>query len=130
MGININAVACTNELDSDWPGIPESDPVRKYILLGLWQAQTDKATELTIGRIESNGVSMRYKVAGRWYTLTPFPAKFRPDVVRQLRTMAGMIGEAREGTLDETAGNLRLKWAIRMTTPDEELILTPQPRTP
>jgi len=41
-----------------------------------------------------------------------------------------MIGEAREGTLDETAGNLRLKWAVRITATDEELILTPQPSTP
>ena len=120
--------------DSDWPEIwpeiPESDPVRKYILLVLWLAQTDKATELTIGRLESTGVSVRYKVDGRWYTLSPFPAKIRPDVVTRLQSMAGITGDVREGSLDETAGNVRLKWSVRMTTPDEEFILFPQPNTP
>jgi len=120
--------------DSDWPEIwpeiPESDPVRKYILLFLWQAQTDNATELTIGKVESKGVSVRYKVDGRWYSLSPFPAKLRPDVVRQLQAMAKMNANVLDGTLDELAGNVRLKWSVRMTTPDEELILTPQPSTP
>jgi hypothetical protein len=121
---------CTNEFPSDEPEIPESDPVRRYILLVLWQAQTDQATELIIGRVESTGVSIRYKVDGGWYTLSPFPAKIRPDVVRQLQTMARIAGKMCEGTLDETAGNLRLKWTVRMTTPEDELILTPQPSTP
>jgi hypothetical protein len=123
-------MASPSEFVLDEPEIPESDPVRKYIVLVLWQAQTDKATELTIGRVESNGVHVRYKVDDRWYTLSPFPAKIRPDVVRQLQKMARITGEIREGILDEIAGNLRLKWSVRMTTPDEKLILTPLPNTP
>ena len=106
-------MACADEFLSDEPDIPESDPVRKFILLVLWQAQTDNATELIIGKLESTGVHVRYKVDDRWYTLCPFPAKIRPDVVRQLQAMAGMIDEAKEGTLDETAGNARLKWSVR-----------------
>ena len=110
---------------SIWPEIPESDPVRKYILLVLWSAQDDKATELTIGRACPEGVSVRYKVAGQWYALSPFPARIRPDVVRHLQIMAGMGGDSREGTLDETGGNVRLRWTVRITTPDDELILSP-----
>jgi len=74
-------MAYDDDIYSDEPEIPAGDPVRKYILLCLWQAQTDRATELTIGKLESNGVSVRYKVDGRWYSLSPFPAKLRPDVL-------------------------------------------------
>jgi type II secretory ATPase GspE/PulE/Tfp pilus assembly ATPase PilB-like protein len=123
-------MASADVFHTDEPEIPESDPFRKYILLVLRQAQTDNATELTIGRAEPTGVHVRFKVDGHWYSFTPFPAKLRPDVVRQLQTMAGIVGEAREGTLDETAGTLRLKWTVRVTTPDEELILIPQLSTP
>jgi len=118
-------MASVDIFHSDEPAIPESDPIRKYILLVLWQAQTDKAAELTIGKAEAIGVAVRYKVDGVWHTLTPFPAKLRPDVLRHLKAMAGIVGEGLQGTLNETAGNLRLKWTVRITTPDEEILLAP-----
>ena len=36
---------------SDDRELPDMDPVRKFVVLVLWQAQLDRATELVIGTL-------------------------------------------------------------------------------
>ena len=97
--------------------------VRQFIRLVLFQAQQDHATELVIGATPASGdTPIRYKVEDTWYDLSPFPSHVRPDVISELVRMAkfhaGHIPG--EGVLDESFGDVRLRWIVGMTSADGE----------
>src|SRR5215207_5029631 len=61
------------------------DPIRRFLLLVLAQAQLDGATELVIGALAPCGdASIRYQIAGTWHDLPPFPSHIRPSLIAQL----------------------------------------------
>ena len=99
--------------------IPDADPVRKFVLLVLWQAQEDGATELVLGvpLPDGSGTPFRYKVDGSWYDMSPFPSHIRPDVVTELERMAGLSPDVRVGTLTESVAGTRLNGEFRWPRP-------------
>jgi len=100
--------------------------VRRFIHLVLLQAQQDQATALIFGVAKhSAGVPIRYKVDGTWCDLEPFPYSIRADVVSGLARMA-KLPEGHfpgHGVLDERYGDVRLTWAVNMTSADGESVL-------
>lgn len=100
--------------------------VRRFIHLVLLQAQQDHATELVIGPAPTSGETpIRYKFEDKWYDLSRFPSHIRRDVLAELARMAKFpVGQLpNEGVLDETFGNIRLRWVVVMTSADEECTL-------
>jgi hypothetical protein len=100
--------------------------VRRFIHLVLFQAQQDRATELIIGVAPASGdTPIRYKVEDTWYDLSPFPSHIRSDVIAELVRMAkfhsGQIPG--EGVLDESFGDVRLRWTVTMTSADGACML-------
>jgi type II secretory ATPase GspE/PulE/Tfp pilus assembly ATPase PilB-like protein len=100
--------------------------IRRLIHLVLLQAQQELATELIIGIApQSGGTPIRYKIEDAWYDMSPIPSRIRPDVISELVRMAkfhaGQIPG--EGVLDESCGDVRLRWIVAMTSADGECIL-------
>jgi len=100
--------------------------IRRFIHLLLAQAQQDRATEMVIGVASPEaGTPIRYKVEDSWYDLSPFPSHIRPDVISELVRMAKFPREQipGEGVLDESLGEMRLRWIVAMTSADGECML-------
>ena len=113
-------------VDTD-PETPGAGPITRFILLVLWQARKDGATDLILGvpHSDGSGTPIRYKVEGTWYDMSPFPSHIRPSVVAELERMAGLSPSVRDGILDRTLGGVRLLWRVQMTRPEAECTLTP-----
>jgi hypothetical protein len=103
-----------------------NDPIRRFIHLLLFQAQRDRATEMVIGTASDAGTPMRYKIEDTWHDFAPFPSHIRPGVITELARMANFPEgkNSGEGILERNLGNLRLRWLIKITNPEEECILT------
>ncbi len=103
------------------------EPIKRFTLLVLLQAQQDHATELTIGPASRGRPPIRYKVRGTWYDMSPPPAQIMPDVVAELGRLAGFTHRPfpREGLIDVLCGSVRLRWVIRVTSADADCVLTP-----
>ena len=100
--------------------------IRRFIHLVLLQAQQDQATELVIGiPLPNGGVPIRYKIEETWHEMSPFPDHIRQSVISELihmaRFHAGLIPG--EGVLDESFGDVRLRWIVTMTHADGECML-------
>lgn len=100
------------------PELPEMSPVRKFIVLVLWQAQEDQADDVVIGEPTSHQVPIRYRVGGTWYEMTPFPEEIREAVHRVVAEMAGHRGPVQfpwHGKIDlDVTPNLRLSWSVEL----------------
>jgi hypothetical protein len=110
------------------PRLPEMHPVRKYVVLVLWQAQQDHATQVMIGQpVEGNGVPVRYQVEGTWYDYEPFPEHIRREVVATILSMAGRSDPARfpvEGEIDERlTAEVHLQWHASVAALDAPIRL-------
>ena len=103
------------------------DPIQRFTLLVLFQAQEDRATELFIAPSATAGAPIKYKVGGSWYDMSPPPSHILPGVVAELERLAAFSEGAfpKEGTIDVAFSGIRLAWKIRMTSPDDPCILTP-----
>ena len=103
------------------------DPITRFTLLLLFQAQQDHATELTIPAPSDTQTPIRYKVRGEWYNLSPPPEHILPGVVAVLDELAGLGDKPfpREGLIDVPFGGRHLRWVIRMASADSDCILTP-----
>jgi hypothetical protein len=103
------------------------DPITRFTLLVLFQAQQDHATELTIPPAGSAPAPIRYKVREKWYDLSPPPEKILPGIVAALSEMAGLTDAPfpREGLIDVPFGGRHLRYAIRIASADAECVLTP-----
>jgi type II secretory ATPase GspE/PulE/Tfp pilus assembly ATPase PilB-like protein len=108
---------------------PESkhdSAVRQFIHLVLLQAQQDEASELIIGTTQANEETpIRYKIAGTWYDMSPFPSHIRRDVITEIATIARIpIGLFPiEGVLDVIVHGIRLRWVVSMMSADAECML-------
>jgi hypothetical protein len=103
------------------------DPITRFTLLVLFQAQQDHATELTIPPAGGTPAPIRYKVRDKWYDLSPPPANILPGIVAALSEMAGLTDTPfpREGLIDVPFGGRHLRYAIRIASADAECVLTP-----
>lgn len=103
------------------------DPIKRFTLLILFQAQQDRATELTIGLAKSGQSPIRYKVGGTWHDMSPPPAHIVPDVVVELGRLAAFSNRPfpKEGLIDLPFGSVRLRWVIRLASADADCVLTP-----
>lgn len=102
------------------------EAIRRFIRLVLLQAQQEQATELIIGITAPSGVLIRYNVEGNWHEMSPFPSHIRPDVVSELVRMADFHAGQIPGkaVLEESFGNIRLRWIVAVTVAEGECILT------
>lgn len=110
------------------PWLPEMEPVKKFVVLVLWQAQQDRATELVIDQpIPQQGVPIRYLVDDAWYDMTPFPEHIRVQVAQTIIRMAGCPEPARypvEGAIDElVTPEVYLRWHAAIAVPDAPIRL-------
>jgi hypothetical protein len=105
----------------------DEDPIKRFTLLVLFQAQQDHATELAIAPESGDRPPIRYKVGGTWYDLSPPPAHILPGVVAELGRLAAFAKRPfpKEGLIDVPYSGVRLRWIIRMTSADDDCILTP-----
>ncbi len=105
----------------------EEEPIRKYTLLLLFQAQQDHATELAVSPTHRDPSPIRYKVDGSWYHFSSPPAHVLPGVVAELGRLAAFTKRPfpKEGLIDVPYSGVRLLWVLRMTSPEEECVLTP-----
>jgi hypothetical protein len=103
------------------------DPIKRFTLLLLLQAQQDQAAELTIAPAISGRPPIRYKVGDTWHDMSPPPAHILPGVVAELGRLAAFTKRPfpKEGLIDVPFGGVRLRWVIRMTSADADCILTP-----
>ena len=103
------------------------DPIKRFTLLVLLQAQQDHATELTIAPATTGPSAIRYKVGGTWYDMSPPPAHILPGVVAELGRLARFTKRPfpKEGLIDVPCSGVRLRWIIRMASADGDCILTP-----
>ena len=103
------------------------EPITRFTLLVLFQAQQDHATALTIPAAGGPPAPIRYKVRDQWYNLSPPPENILPRVVAALTEMAGLTDTPfpREGLIDVPFGGRHLRYAIRMASADAECVLTP-----
>ncbi len=103
------------------------EPIRRFALLVLFQAQQDHATELTIGPASRGRPPIRYRVGGTWYDMSPPPEHIMPQVIAELERLAAFSNRPfpREGLIDLPFGSVRLRWIIRMASADAECVLTP-----
>jgi hypothetical protein len=103
------------------------EPIKRFTLLVLFEAQQDHATELTIGPVISGRSPIRYKVRGAWYDLSPPPEHIMPGVVEELGRLAAFTNRPfpKEGLIDVFYSGVRLRWIIRMASADADCLLTP-----
>ena len=103
------------------------DPVKRFTLLLLFQAQQDHATELAIAPGGGERPAIRYKVGDAWHDLSPPPSHVPPGVVAELGRLASFTRRPfpKEGLIDVHYSGIRLLWVIRMASADAECILTP-----
>jgi len=103
------------------------NPIRRFTLLVLFQAQHDRAEELVVAPATGEGSPIRYKVEGTWYDMAPPPASIIPGVVTELERLAAFARRPfpKEGLIDITYSGIRLRWIIRMTSAAAGCVLTP-----
>ena len=58
------------------------DPIKRFTLLVLLQAQQDHATELVVAPATMTA-PIGYKVEGTWYDMSPPPADMLPGIVAE-----------------------------------------------
>jgi hypothetical protein len=101
------------------------DPIRRFVLLVLFQTQQDRATELVIAPASGDKSPIKYKVDGAWYDMSPPPSHILPDVMIELGRLAKLTKGAREGDICTTFLGVRLKWKITVADGDGGFVLTP-----
>jgi hypothetical protein len=105
-----------------------NDPVRRFTLLLLLQAQKDKATELVIAPAARDGAPViKYKAGENWYALAPPPPDILPEVVAELGRLACLSQGVfpTRGTIDVAFSGVRLQWEFVMARAGSECVLTP-----
>ena len=103
------------------------DPVKRFTLLLLFQAQQDRATELAVAPMSGEMPAIRYKVGNTWHDLSPPPSHILPGVVAELGRLASFTRRPfpKEGLIDVLYSGVRLLWVIRVASAQAECFLTP-----
>jgi type II secretory ATPase GspE/PulE/Tfp pilus assembly ATPase PilB-like protein len=103
------------------------DPIRRFTLLVLHQAQEDHATRLVIGPTCRGEMAIRYRVGDQLCEMSPPPAHVISAAIAEIGRLAGSP-EGRfpiKGSIDVAYSGHRLKWRVAMASKDAECILTP-----
>jgi len=103
------------------------DPIKRFTLLVLLQAQQDRATDLVIASATAERSPIRYKVEGTWYDMSPPPSHILPDVAAELGRLAKLSEGAfpQEGFINMAFSGVRLRWKLKRTSAEAECVLTP-----
>ena len=103
------------------------DPIKRFTLLVLFQAQQDRASELVLASSESEGAPIKYKVGDTWYDMSPPPLHILRGVWMILERLAGFADGTfpKKGTIDVEFSGVRLEWRIEMAGPGTACVLTP-----
>ena len=103
------------------------DPIKRFVLLILFQAWQDSATELVVTSSAGEGMRIRYRVDSNLYEMSPPPPQITADVVAEIMRLARFPDGAfpKEGNIDVEFPGVHFKWKIRMTSSDADIILTP-----
>jgi type II secretory ATPase GspE/PulE/Tfp pilus assembly ATPase PilB-like protein len=101
------------------------DPIKRFVLLVLFQAQQDRATELVIALAIAEASPIKYKVDGAWYEISKPPSHILPDVMIELARFAKLTNGATEGEICTTFSGVRLKWRIRVAGGEGGFVLMP-----
>jgi type II secretory ATPase GspE/PulE/Tfp pilus assembly ATPase PilB-like protein len=104
------------------------DPIKRFVLLVLFQAQQDRATELLIAPTSGGMAPIKYKVDGTWYDLSQPPSHIFPDVMTELERLANLSKGAKEGEIDTAFSGVRLRWRIMVADGNRGFVLTPVAR--
>src|ERR1041385_8890359 len=106
------------------------DPARIFIRLMLMQAHDHRATELLIGSALAPDSTITEKVGGTSYHLSALPSDFRSSVTEELGRMAALPAGPfpKEGEIFVRPETTQLRWKVRMSSPDGEILLTPLDR--
>src|ERR1043166_6302770 len=106
------------------------DPARIFIRLMLMQAHDHRATELLIGSALAPDSTITEKAGGTSYHLSPLPSDFRSSVTEELARMAALPAGPipKEGEIFVRPETTQLRWKVRMSSPDGEILLTPLDR--
>lgn len=111
--------------------MPADPSVEIFIRLLLSQAFDDQATELVIGGdadAARNSVPIRYRVAGVWYDMHPFPQEIRQRVLDRLWQMAGLAAEGgfpKHGAFTIPVAGRSAEWRVQINSVDSPWVLTP-----
>jgi len=102
------------------------NPVRQFLTLVLMEAQ--QASQIVIGPEAEIGAlpKIKYRVGETWHEL-PYASEFRPALIAEVQRMAGLASAVFpcEGTLSLRLETVRLRWKVRIVSPDAECTLTP-----
>src|ERR1043166_4400443 len=106
------------------------DPARIFIRLMLMQAHDHRATELLIGSALAPDSTITEKVGGTSYHLSALPSDFRSSVTEELGRRAALPAGPfpKEGEIFVRPETTQLRWKVRMSSPDGEILLTPLDR--
>ena len=103
------------------------EPIRRFTLLVLFQAQQDHATELVIAPPSGTRSPIRYKLGDAWHDMSPPPADILPGVMAELGRLAAFTKRPfpKEGLIDVPFSGVRLRWIIRIRAPRPSVFLLP-----
>jgi type II secretory ATPase GspE/PulE/Tfp pilus assembly ATPase PilB-like protein len=105
--------------------IMNDDPIKRFVLLVLFQAQQDHATELVISSAIGESAPVKYKVDGTWYDMSAPPPHILPDVVAELGRMARLSEGVNKGLIDTDFSGVRLRWSATAASGGSGYILKP-----
>ena len=113
------------------PKRPGDHPACIFIRLMLMQALAEGATELVIGPALAPETTITEKVDGNTYDVSALPSDFRSNVVEELCVMASLLDSPfpKEGQICVRLETTELKWKVRMSSSDGEIVLIPLDRT-
>jgi type II secretory ATPase GspE/PulE/Tfp pilus assembly ATPase PilB-like protein len=101
------------------------NPFHKFILLVLYQAQNDGATELVINAAIGEKKPIQYKVDGNWYELASPPEEVLPGVLSELKQLANLSESATDGLIDVDFSGTRLRWRVQGAIGKNKVVLQP-----
>jgi type II secretory ATPase GspE/PulE/Tfp pilus assembly ATPase PilB-like protein len=100
--------------------IAHSPPVVKLTQLILSNALEARATEVRFD-VRGDRFDVRYRVDGAWYVMESPPGHLAPPMLRRLRYLTGLAGDARELTAAFAGRRYRVS-ALWIRSPEEESI--------
>ncbi len=102
------------------------NPIARTTLEVLALAQREHATELVIGLSDPDLAPVRYQVAGKWYDWKSPGRDLVPGVVAELARLAEFTRRPfpKEALIDVPYSGVRLLWVIRMSSPEDDCVLT------